>query len=87
MDAQLNELDVILFCKAAWFWNSTYVALMQCACYVCIRGSLMDLKVFFHKDSYKFVVYHGYLNEKVGLVQLCKLPFSKHRSLAGPKAV
>ena len=28
------------------------------------------------KDSYKFVVYHGYLNEKVGLVQLCKLPFS-----------
>ena len=28
------------------------------------------------KDSYEFVVYHGYLNEKVGLVQLCKLPFS-----------
>ena len=28
------------------------------------------------KDSYKFVVYYGYLNEKVGLVQLCKLPFS-----------
>ena len=38
----------------------------------------MDLKVshFSIKDSYKFVVYHGYFNEKVGLVQLCKLPFS-----------
>ena len=44
-----------------------------------------------HFSINKFVVYHGYLNEKVGLVQLCKLPFSsvasKHRSLAGPKAV
>ena len=37
---------------------------------------LMNLKVIFHKDSYKFVVYHGYLNEKVGLVQLSLLQIS-----------
>ena len=38
----------------------------------------MDLKVIFPtKDSYRFVVYHGYLNEKVGLAgAACKLPFS-----------
>ena len=43
------------------------------------------------KDSYRFVVYHCYLNEKVGLVQLAlQATFqfsSKHRSLAGLKAV